>query len=215
MFYQDGEPVRSGRLLAVEFVNDGKPHQAVWYQPAGQAGSYYAFDGQSLRRAFLRTPIEFSRISSGFGGRMHPILNTWKQHTGVDYASPIGTPIRATGDGVVAFAGQQNGYGNVVIIKHQGVYSTLYGHMSAFAKGMRTGARITQGEVIGFVGMTGWATGPHLHYEFRINNQAKDPLRVAMPQALPIPGEQLAAFRTRSADLNHQIMLLRSVDGGA
>ncbi len=213
MFYQDGEPIRAGRLLAVEFVNDGKSHQALWYQGNNGEGNYYGFDGKSLRRAFLRSPIEFSRISSGFGGRMHPILNTWRQHTGVDYASPIGTPIRSTADGVVSFVGKQNGYGNVVVLKHQGVYSTLYGHMSGFAKGLRNGTRVTQGQVIGYVGMTGWATGPHLHYEFRINNEAKDPLRVVMPQALPIPGEQLANFRIHSADLNNQINLLRSIDG--
>ncbi len=225
-YYQGGELVRAGRILAIEFVNGGKPHQALWYggpasaNPANPAagdatpaGHYYGFDGRSLRRAFLRTPLEFTRISSGFGGRLHPIANVWRQHTGVDYAAPIGTPVRTTADGTVDFAGVKNGYGNVVVIQHQGVYSTLYGHLSQFASGLRRGQRIEQGSLIGYVGMTGWATGPHLHYEFRIADHATDPLTAALPEAPPISRAEQAAFRTVSATFDRQIELLRATEG--
>lgn len=221
--YQGGEWVRAGRILAVEFVNAGKSHAAMWYGGAGDAdtnartnmaGHYYGFDGHSLRRAFLRTPLEFTRISSGFGGRMHPIMNTWRQHTGVDYAAPLGTPIRTTGDGVVEFAGVKSGYGNVVVIHHQGVYSTLYGHMSRFAAGLKRGQRIEQGQVIGYVGMTGWATGPHLHYEFRIADRATNPLTAAVPEAPPIAHGELPSFEKAASSYGRQIELLRAVEGG-
>ena len=221
-FYQGGEFVRSGRILAVEFINAGKPHAAMWYGGAGGtgeladttvAGHYYGFDGRSLRRAFLRTPLEFTRISSGFGGRMHPIMNTWRQHTGVDYAAPSGTPIRTTGDGVVDFVGPKNGYGNAVVIHHQGVYSTLYGHLSRFAAGLKRGQRIEQGQLIGYVGMSGWATGPHLHYEFRIADRATNPLTAAMPEAPPITHGELLSFQKIASSYGRQIELLRSAEG--
>lgn len=215
MFYQGGEAARAGRVLAVEFVNNSKTHQAVWYESAGQSGSYYGFDGRSLRRAFLRSPLEFSRISSGFGGRMHPIAQTWRAHTGVDYAAPTGTPVRTTGDGTVDFAGSQSGYGNVVIVRHNGVNTTLYGHLSRFAPGVRTGARVSQGQVVGFVGMTGWATGPHLHYEFRVNNRPLNPLTVTLPQSVPLAQEQLPTFKTRTASFGRQIELLRAFQAAA
>ena len=218
-FYQGGEFVRAGRIFAVEFVNAGKPHAAMWYGGAGEsdatAGHYYGFDGHSLRRAFLRTPLEFTRISSGFGTRMHPIMNTWRQHTGIDYAAPTGTPIRTTGDGIVDFVGTKNGYGNVVVIRHQGVYSTLYGHMSHFAAGLRQGQRIEQGQMIGYVGMTGWATGPHLHYEFRIADRATNPLTAAMPEAPPITRNELPAFHQVASSYGRQIDLLRAGEGGS
>ena len=226
-FYQGGEFVRAGRILAVEFVNAGKPHAAMWYGGASRlghesdpgdttiAGHYYGFDGHSLRRAFLRTPLEFTRISSGFGGRMHPIMNTWRQHTGIDYAAPMGTSIRTTGDGVVDFVGLKNGYGNVVVIRHQGVYSTLYGHMSRFAAGLKRGQRIAQGDLIGYVGMTGWATGPHLHYEFRIADKATNPLTAAMPEAPPIARNDLPAFHKVASGYGQQIELLRASEGGS
>ena len=214
-YYQGGEFARPGRVLAVEFVNGGKSHGAVWYRGSEESGHYYGFDGKSLRRAFLRAPLEFSRISSGFGGRMHPIMNLWRQHTGVDYAAPQGTPIRTTGDGVVEFVGSQNGYGNAIVVRHQGVYSTLYGHLSRFASGLKHGQHVEQGQVIGYVGMTGWATGPHLHYEFRINNQAKNPLTAAMPDAPPIERNELAAFRAQISGLDRQIGLLRATEGGS
>lgn len=212
MFDQNGELARAGRILAVEFVSGPHTHQAVWYQTDSTHGGYYGFAGQSLRRAFLRAPLVFSRISSGFGGRVHPILNIWRWHTGIDYAAPMGTPVRATGDGTVVSVGQETGYGNAILIQHQGVYSTLYGHLSAFARGLRRGLPVSQGQLIGYVGMTGWATGPHLHYEFRINGVAKDPLRVALPDALPIERNQFAAFQSATRDLDREIDLLRSID---
>ena len=217
-WYQGGEFVRAGRILAIEFVNAGKAHAAFWYggpSTADQAlsGHYYGLDGRSLRRAFLRTPLEFTRISSGFGGRLHPIANTWRQHTGVDYAAPTGTPVRTTADGVVDFAGAKSGYGNVVIVHHQGVYSTLYGHLSGFASGLKRGQRIEQGALIGYVGMTGWATGPHLHYEFRIADHATDPLTAALPEAPPITRAEQAAFRAVTGGFDRQIELLRASEG--
>ena len=210
MYYQAGDETRPGRVLAVEFINNGKPYQAVWFQPTGHSGGYYGFDGKSMRRAFLRSPLEFSRISSGFGGRMHPISNIWRAHTGVDYAAPSGTPVRTTGDGTIEFQGSQSGYGNAVIVRHSGGNSTLYGHLSRFTPGMRAGTRVSQGQVIGFVGMTGWATGPHLHYEFRVNNRPLNPLTVQLPQSVPIEHDQLNAFRTNTADFGRRIELLRT-----
>jgi murein DD-endopeptidase MepM/ murein hydrolase activator NlpD len=212
MYDQSGEPARAGRVLAVEYGSGTRLHQAVWFQPAGQPGGYYGFGGQSLRRAFLRAPLQFTRVSSGFGGRMHPILNTWRWHAGIDYAAPLGTPVRATGDGVVVSAGWQNGYGNAVVIRHQGAYSTLYGHLSAFAKGLHPGQTITQGELIGNVGMTGWATGPHLHYEFRINGSAHDPAHAVLPEAPALEHAQLAAFLEKTRDADREIELLRGLD---
>jgi len=221
-FYQGGEFVRAGRILAIEFVNAGKAHAALWYGgPATAsadtplAGHYYGFDGRSLRRAFLRTPLEFTRISSGFGGRMHPISNVWRQHTGVDYAAPMGTPVRTTADGIVDFAGIKNGYGNVVVIRHQGVYSTLYGHLSRFAAGLKRGQHIEQGRLIGYVGMTGWATGPHLHYEFRISDHATNPLTAVLPDAPPIARGELNAFHGVASAFDREIALLRASEGVA
>lgn len=210
-FWNNGEPVRTGRVLAGEFVNAGNTYQAVWFDdPTSKiGGAYYAFDGKSLKKAFLKSPLAFTRISSGFAMRLHPILGKWKQHTGVDFAAPTGTPIHASGDGVIDFVGQQNGYGNIVVIKHWSNYSTAYGHMSRFASGLRKGMKVSQGEVIGYVGMTGWATGPHLHYEFRISNVPRDPLSVAVPNAQPLAGTQLQRFRTVSTDMNRRLALLR------
>jgi murein DD-endopeptidase MepM/ murein hydrolase activator NlpD len=212
VFDQSGELAQTGRVLAVEYVSQGRVHQAVWYRAPGQSGGYYTFQGQSLKRAFLRAPLQFTRISSGFGGRLHPILNVWKWHTGVDYAAPIGTPVRATGDGVVVSRGWQNGYGNAIVVRHQGQYSTLYGHLSGFAAHLVSGQSVSQGQVIGYVGMTGWATGPHLHYEFRINGLARDPLRSTLPDAPPVDRGQMTAFLEQTRNANHQIELLRGVD---
>ena len=221
-YYQNGEFVRAGRILAIEFVNAGKSHSALWYNGASPvagdaplAGHYYGFDGRSLRRAFLRTPLAFTRISSGFGGRLHPIANVWRQHTGVDFAAPIGTPVRTTADGTVDFAGVKNGYGNVVVIRHQGVYSTLYGHLSQFASGLKRGQHIEQGHLIGYVGMTGWATGPHLHYEFRISDHATNPLTAVLPDAPPIGRGEMTAFHNVAGDFDRQIALLRASEGTA
>jgi murein DD-endopeptidase MepM/ murein hydrolase activator NlpD len=186
--------VRAGRLLAAEFVNQGRPLRAVRF-----GTSYYAPDGHNLRKAFLRAPLEFSRVSSGFGMRLHPIQSIWKKHKGIDYAAPTGTRVRAVGDGVVEFAGVKGGYGNVVILRHNGQYSTLYAHLSRIA--VRRGARVAQNDTIGFVGQTGWATGPHLHYEFRVAGEARNPLASALPAALPLPAAQLAAFRAEAEPL--------------
>lgn len=218
-FWHNGEPVRSGRVLAAEFTNDGDTYQSVWFDPSDGAqqgqGGYYGFDGKSLKKAFLKSPLAFTRISSGFSMRMHPILGIWKQHKGVDFAAPTGTPIRASGDGVIDFVGQQTGYGNVIGIKHWGNYSTLYGHMSRFAAGIHKGDKVTQGEVIGYVGQTGWATGPHLHYEFRINNQPRDPLSVDVPNAQPLTAMQMQRFREASGDMSRRLALLRTPESGA
>lgn len=193
--YGNGEPARAGRVLAVEFVNQGMPYRALYFQADNGESGYYAPDGKNLKKAFLRSPLEFSRISSGFSmGRFHPVLKTWRAHKGIDYAAPTGTGVKAAADGTVAFAGWQGGYGNVIILEHQGSYSTVYGHLSAFAKGLRKGQRVRQGEVIGRVGATGLATGPHLHYEFRLNGVQRDPLKVAMPAANPVSPRHMAAF---------------------
>ena len=160
----DGEPLRAGRVLSTEFVNAGKTHQAMWFQEPGQKGGYYNLDGQSLRRAYLASPMEFSRVTSGFKMRFHPILQTWRAHLGVDYGAPVGTPVRSVGGGVVEFAGNQGGFGNVVYIKHRNQHTTVYAHLSRI--GVRKGQSVGQGDQIGAVGATGWATGPHLHFEF-------------------------------------------------
>lgn len=213
MGYSDGEPAKVGRVLAAEFVNQGKAYRAVYFQASGKSGAYYAPDGKSLRKAFLRSPLEFSRISSGFTtNRFHPVLKEWRAHRGVDYAAATGTRIRATADGVVAFVGRQGGYGNLVILQHAGKYSTAYGHLSGFTKGLRRGQRVNQGEIIGYVGMTGLATGPHLHYEFRVGGAQIDPLKVALPVAEPITPGRVPAFRAASEPLLTRLDLLRQVN---
>ena len=177
----EGEPITwgpvSGRVLAAEFVNKGQTYSAMWFKDGDGKGSYFGLDGQSKQRSFLASPLEFSRVTSGFSMRMHPILNTWKQHNGVDYGAPVGTPVRTVGDGVVEFAGWQNGYGNVIHIRHGEERSTVYAHLSRID--VATGQKVEQGMVIGAVGQTGWATGPHLHFEVKIDGQQQDPLLVA------------------------------------
>ena len=177
----DGEPIGwsqgGGRVVAAEFINAGKVHQAVWYRGSEGRGAYFDLAGQSKKRAFLASPMEFSRVSSGFAMRFHPIHQTWRKHLGVDYAAPSGAPVRSVGDGVVEFAGWQNGYGNVVHLRHANERITVYAHLSRID--VRKGGRVEQGQRIGSVGSTGWATGPHLHFEFRVNGQHQDPLRVA------------------------------------
>lgn len=200
-----GRPVRAGRLLAAEFVNQGRALRAIHYQ-----SSYYTPGGKNLRKAFLRYPLEFSRVSSGFGMRRHPIYGGWRAHKGIDYAAPTGTRVRAVADGVVEFAGRKGGYGNVVILRHHGQYSTVYGHLSRIA--VRRGARVAQNDTIGLVGATGWATGPHLHYEFRIAGQARNPLSIAMPAAEPVPQQQLAAFEALAQPLVARLDLAANAD---
>jgi murein DD-endopeptidase MepM/ murein hydrolase activator NlpD len=209
----DGEELRSGRLLGAVFVNKGERHEALWYQRAGddQSGSYYSFNGKSLRRAFLRSPLEFSRVTSGFGGRMHPISRDWRQHKGVDFAAPTGTPIRATSDGIVTFAGVQRGYGNTIEIEHRGNVTTLYAHLHGFAAGVRKGAKVRQGDLIGYVGSTGWSTGPHLHYEFRVKGDHVNPLTVALPEATPIDGPELPRFNLASSVSMHRLSLAAQI----
>ena len=207
--YSNGEPVRSGRIQAAEFVNQGKAYRVVFFQTDGTHGDYYTPDGKSMRKAFLRSPVEFSRISSGFtSARFHPILQKWRAHKGVDYAAPTGTKVKVTADGTVSFVGQEGGYGNVIMVSHQGRYTTVYGHLSRFANGLHRGQHVAQGDVIGNVGMTGWATGPHLHYEFRIDGQQRDPLRVALPNATPISESQKAAFEEATHRLSDRLSLL-------
>ena len=191
----DGEPLRAGRVLSAEFVNSGRSYQAVWYQEPGSRGGYYTPDGNSLRRAYLTSPMEFSRVTSGFKMRFHPILQKWRAHLGVDYAAPTGTRVRSVGDGVVKFAGVQNGFGNVVILRHANNHETVYAHLSRI--GVRAGQRVSQGDSIGAVGATGWATGPHLHFEFRVNGVHQDPLTVARKsESVPITATSREAFMT-------------------
>ena len=213
-FWQNGEMVSTGRVVAGEFNNAGHVYQAMWFAEGAGDGSYYGFDGKSMKKAFLRSPIAFTRISSGFSMRIHPISGQWKQHTGVDFAAPMGTPIRAAADGVVDVAGPSGGYGNLVVLKHWSNYSTAYGHMSRFAPGMRKGVKVKQGDVIGFVGATGWATGPHLHYEFRVSNKAQDPLKIKVEQPQSLTASELPRFKSMVQDVQHCFALLRPGESG-
>lgn len=172
----DGEPLRAGRVLSAEFENDNKTFNAVWFEAPGQKGAYYALDGKSLRRSFLAAPLRYSRITSRFGLREHPILHTLRRHEGVDYAAPSGTPVASVGDGEIESAGWQNGYGNVVVVRHSASYKTVYGHLSRIR--VQRGQTVQQGQLIGNVGSTGWSTGPHLHFEYRVNGRYTDPSRV-------------------------------------
>jgi murein DD-endopeptidase MepM/ murein hydrolase activator NlpD len=204
----DGESVgwgpSTGRVLAAEFVNAGKTHEAVWYRGADGRGAYFDLSGQSKKRAFLASPMEFSRVTSGFAMRFHPIHQTWRRHLGVDYAAPTGTPVRSVGDGVVEFAGRQGGYGNVVKVKHTNDRSTLYAHLSRID--VRNGQRIEQGTRIGAVGSTGWSTGPHLHFEFRVNGEHQDPLRIAKAsETLTLPPASKAEFAALARSLQAQL----------
>jgi murein DD-endopeptidase MepM/ murein hydrolase activator NlpD len=189
----DGEPIRTGRVLSAEFNNDNKLYQAIWFQEPGQKGNYYALDGKSLQRAYLASPVAFSRKTSGMGMRLHPIFQTLQKHNGVDYAAPTGTPAMSIGDGVVEFAGVQGGFGNVVIVRHNAKHTTTYAHLSRIH--VRKGQTIQKGQPIGAVGSTGWSTGPHLHFEFRVNGAHVDPQSVIQQaQSTPISPAALARF---------------------
>jgi len=204
--YLDGEKLRNGPILAAEFTNRGTTYRAVRYEDGNGEVGYYDADGQSKRRAFIRTPIKFARVSSRYNPkRWHPILKKWRSHKGVDYAAPTGTPVKATGDGRVVFRGTKNGYGKTVILEHAGKYTTLYAHLSGFSKRAQTGNRVKQGQVIGYVGKTGLASGPHLHYEFRVQGQHRDPLRVKLPKSLSLPKSEIAQFRKATAPLLAQL----------
>ena len=213
MFYHHGEPVKTGRVLSAEFINQGKTYQAVYFQQADGQGGYYTLDGKNLRKQFLRSPLEFSRITSGFtNARFHPVLQTWRAHKGVDYGAPTGTRVKAAGDGVVEFAGRHGGYGNLIVLHHQSKFTTYYGHLSGFAKGLRKGKRVMQGDVIGYVGATGLATGPHLHYEFRVNDVSQNPSRIAMPSAPPITPGQKPEFEQNAKSYAQRLDLLRGTN---
>ena len=201
MHYLGGRPVRAGRLLAAEFTNNRKTFRAVHF-----ANGYYTPEGKNLRKAFLRSPLEFSRVSSGFGMRRHPIAQAWMKHQGIDYAAPTGTRVRAVGDGFVEHAGLKGGYGKVVILRHHGQYATVYAHLSRI--NVQRGQRVAQNDTIGAVGQTGWATGPHLHYEFRVAGQARNPFSIAMPAALPVAQQDLPAFRIHAEPLIARLDLI-------
>jgi murein DD-endopeptidase MepM/ murein hydrolase activator NlpD len=199
--WREGERLRDGDILAAYFVNRGKRFSAIRYTDNHGGTLFYSADGRPLRKSFLRTPVEFTRISSRFtAARMHPILGYMRAHQGVDYAAPTGTPIHAAGDGTIVFRGWKSGYGNFVIIQHNKHVSTAYGHMSRFAN-ERVGQRVHQGQTIGFVGMTGLATGPHLHYEFRVDGTHRNPLTVTLPKPEPLPATELARFKQQSAPM--------------
>jgi murein DD-endopeptidase MepM/ murein hydrolase activator NlpD len=211
MNYINGEPARPGRIISAEFINHGHSYRAAYFQTTEFTGDYYSPEGKSMHKAFLRSPIEFSRVSSGFSmSRFHPILNKWRSHKGVDYAAPIGTKVKVTSDGVVSFVGNQGGYGNVVMVDHQGRFSTVYGHLSRFTGGLHKGQKLGQGQIVGYVGMTGLTTGPHLHYEFKLNGVQRDPLKVALPDGKPIGETQKSAFMDSTRDLFSQLDTYRN-----
>lgn len=211
--YFEGQMIKTGRLLAAEFINQDKPHRAIYFKDAQGREGYYTPDGQSMKRAFLKSPMPFTRISSGFSNaRYHPVLKEWRAHKGIDYAAPTGTPVRAISDSVVSFVGRQGGYGNLVILKHQGTYSSAYGHLSRFAKGIKQGSRISQGQVIGHVGATGLATGPHLHYEFRVNGIQKNPLALKLPTSYPLDSRAKSQFGAKAHPLVQRLDLMRSTN---
>ena len=211
----DGEPLQTARVLSAEFVNRGKPYRAIWFNSGETATSgYYTMEGLTLKRLYLAAPLAFSRITSGFKMRFHPILQEWKAHLGVDYAAPAGTPVRTVANGVVDFAGVQNGYGNVILIKHPQGTTTVYAHLSQI--GVRKGQSVEQGERIGAVGQTGWATGPHLHFEFRVNGQYQDPERMARQNApIPLATELKPAFERQALQARNVLQetsVLETVD---
>lgn len=209
--YKDGKKLRDGDILAAEFVNQDRELRAVRFTDADGNTAYYTPEGDSMRKAFIRTPLDVFRISSHFNpGRFHPVLNRIRSHKGTDYAAPTGTPIKATGEGRVVFAGVKGGYGNCVVLRHGSTYQTLYGHMSKIRSGIRTGASVKQGQIIGYVGSTGLATGPHLHYEFLVNGTHRNPVTVALPRANPVARADLPKFKNVSAPLMAQIETLSS-----
>lgn len=210
-YTHQGREVGAGRVLALEFENGNTLHNALWFNAPDGSGAYFDFEGRSLRGMFLRSALKFSRISSTFGMRRHPVHGYWAGHKGVDYAAPNGTPIHATSDGVVSFIGQQRGYGNVIYIQHDNRYSTVYAHQSRFAGGLKKGSRVQQGQLIGYVGATGWATGPHLHYELRVNNAPVNPLSVDVPLARTLDGKERQAFDATLAGYQQHIQMLAAL----
>lgn len=208
--FLDGEHIRDGNILAAEFINQDKAFKAIRYSNKNLEGNYYSETGSSMRKAFLRSPVDFTRISSKFGNRLHPIHKKWKSHKGVDYAAPRGTPIKAAGAGKIIWRGRKGGYGKTVIIKHANRYSTLYAHMSNYNRKAKLGTRVKQEQVIGYVGSTGSATGPHLHYEFRVNDVHRNPLTVKLPNAASLPKQYRADFKAKSRPLIARLNAIRN-----
>jgi len=207
--YLNGEKIGDGDIIAAEFTNQGKTYRAVRYETSDGHSDYYTPDGKSMRKAFLRTPVEFTRISSRFNlHRRHPILNRIRAHKGVDYAAPTGTPVRATGDGKVIWRARKGGYGNVIMLQHGRKYQTVYAHLSRYARHVHRGGYVKQGQIIGYVGMTGLATGPHLHYEFHVNGVYRNPLTVKLPEAAPIATRYKADFTAKTRPLLAQLDIL-------
>ena len=211
--YRNGEPIAVGKLLAAEFVNAGKPYRAVLFRDPFGREDYYTPEGESLKKGFLRSPLEFSRVTSSFSNsRKHPVFGFHRAHTGVDFGAPTGTRVKATGDATVVFAGRKGGYGNLVILRHGNGYETYYAHLSAFASGIRTGRAVGQGEVIAYVGTTGASTGPHLHYEVRIAGTPYNPMAIKLPGAPPLTTAQRAQFLQQTSDWSDKLALLRNTN---
>ncbi len=211
--YLDGEKIDNGKILSASFQNRGRDLSAVLYTDENGVTNYYTPDGHSMRKAFLRTPVDFARISSNFNlSRRHPVLNTIRAHKGTDYAAMTGTPIKAAGDGKVIHAGRKGGYGNTIVLQHGNNITTLYAHMSKLGRGMRSGKRVKQGQVIGYVGSTGLATGPHLHYEFRVNGAPRNPVKVKLPDAAPIPKAQIVHFKAATQGVLAQLNTYQAVN---
>jgi murein DD-endopeptidase MepM/ murein hydrolase activator NlpD len=214
--YIEGEKISPGNIVAAQFITGGRRYEAIRFEDSKGHSEYFNPDGSSLRKAFLRSPVNFTRISSRFSlARRHPILHTFRAHKGVDYAAPSGTPIKASGHGKVIFKGVKSGYGNVIILQHGQRYTTLYAHMSRFAPNIRQGDKVSQGQLIGYVGMSGLATAPHLHYEFRINDIHQDPLTVALPHSEPIASDYKSEFISRAKTLLSQLDYHQKIDVAA
>ncbi|NTV72470.1 MAG: peptidoglycan DD-metalloendopeptidase family protein [Azonexaceae bacterium] len=211
--YRNGEPIAAGKLLAAEFVNAGKPFRAVLFRDPFGREDYYTPEGESLKKGFLRSPLEFSRVTSSFSNsRKHPVYGFHRAHTGVDFGAPTGTRVKATGDATVVFAGRKGGYGNLVILRHQNGYETYYAHLSAFASGIRPGRAVSQGQVVAYVGSTGASTGPHLHYEVRIAGRPQNPMAIKLPGSPPLAAAQRARFLQQTADWSDKLAMLRGTN---
>ena len=211
--YRNGEPIAAGKLLAAEFVNAGKPYRAVLFRDPFGREDYYTPEGESLKKGFLRSPLEFSRVTSSFSNsRKHPVFGFHRAHTGVDFGAPTGTRVKATGDATVTFAGRKGGYGNLVILRHSNGYETYYAHLSAFASGVRSGRSVGRGEVIAYVGSTGASTGPHLHYEVRIAGRPQNPMTIKLPGSPPLAAAQRARFLQETASWSDKLALLRGTN---
>ncbi len=211
--YRNGEPIAAGKLLAAEFVNAGKPYRAVLFRDTSGREDYYTPEGESLKKGFLRSPLEFSRVTSSFSNsRKHPVYGFHRAHTGVDFGAPTGTRVKATGEATVVFAGRKGGYGNLVILRHRNGYETYYAHLSAFASGIRPGRPVSQGQVIAYVGTTGASTGPHLHYEVRIAGRPQNPMAIKLPGSPPLAVAQRARFQQQTADWSDKLALLRGTN---